>query len=104
MLETDRNVPSALAKAPPPQAVIPTLIKLMPINVTTIPETRGVIIFLAYFNSLLINISTKEPAIQTPKIKGNPPVNPVEIIGPIKEKLVPCIHSNPVPIQPIRLH
>ena len=76
----------------------------MPISVTTIPETNGVMILRVYFNKRLINISTVEAAIQAPKITGRPPVNPAEMIGPMKEKLVPCMHSNPVPIPPIRLH
>jgi len=34
------KVPSALAPKPPPQEITPTLIKLKPIKVTTIPDTR----------------------------------------------------------------
>ena len=57
-----------------------------------------------YLNVRLIIISTGAAAIQTPKISGNPPARPAEMIGPIKEKLVPCIQSNPAPTGPIRLH
>ena len=81
--------PLLLATVPPPQAVIPTLIRLIPISVTTIPETNGVMILRVYFNKRLINISTVEAAIQAPKITGRPPVSPAEMIGPMKEKLVP---------------
>ena len=83
------KVPFSLAITPPPQAVIPTFTRLIPINVTTIPDTSGVMTFLAYFKILLISISTTEPAMHTPNIRGKPPANPVDIIGPINEKLVP---------------
>ena len=83
------KVPFSLAITPPPQAVIPTFTRLIPINVTTIPDTSGVITFLAYFKTLLISISTTEPAIHTPNTNGNPPAKPVDIIGPMNEKLVP---------------
>ena len=42
--------------------------------------------------------------MQTPKINGRPPSMPVEMIGPMNEKLVPCMHSSPVPTPPIRRH
>ena len=42
--------------------------------------------------------------IQAPNIAGKPPVKPVAIIGPMKEKLVPWIQRRPVPIPPTRLH
>ena len=83
------KVPSACAAAPPPQAEIPTLIKLIPISVTTIPDTKGVMTLRVYFNTRLINISTEEATIQAPKIALSPPVKPAEIIGPMNEKLVP---------------
>lgn len=43
-------------------------------------------------------------AIQTPKIRGSPPTSPVAMMGPINEKLVPCIQSNLAPIGPKRRH
>ena len=41
----DPKVPLASAAAPPPQALIPALMRDIPMSVTTIPETSGVIIF-----------------------------------------------------------
>ena len=43
------KVPLLWAETPPPQAVIPTFIRLIPIKVTTMPDTRGVIILRVYF-------------------------------------------------------
>ncbi len=74
---------------------------------TTIPDTNGVIIFLVYLNKRLTIISMGAAAIQTPKIAGkaatpNPKGAKIEVIAPIKEKLVPCTQSNPQPMGPIR--
>ena len=98
------NVPSACAVAPPPQAVMPTLIRLMPMSVTTMPDTNGVIIRRVYFSRRLMNISTEDATIQAPKIADNPPVSPADMIGPINEKLVPWMQSRPHPINPTRRH
>ena len=40
--------------------------------------------------------------MQAPKIKGRPPALPMAIIGPMKEKLVPCTQSSPQPTGPKR--
>lgn len=53
------------------------------------PDISGVIIFLVYFSTRLISISTLEAAIQEPKISGSPPAMPAEMMGPMNEKLVP---------------
>lgn len=98
------KVPLLWAETPPPQAVIPTFIRLIPIKVTTMPDTRGVIILRVYFKMRLMTISTDDATMQVPKISGSPPSIPAEMIGPINEKLVPWIHKRPVPIPPIRLH
>ena len=98
------KLPSACAAAPPPQAVIPTFIRLIPMRVTTIPEMRGVMILLVYFKIRLMNISTVDAAMQEPKISGSPPIVPAAIMGPIKEKLVPWMQSNPVPNPPNLRH
>lgn len=89
---------------PPPQEIMPTLIRLIPISVTTMPLTRGVMIRRAYFSMRLTNISTTEPATVAPNMAGNPPARPAVIIGPINEKLVPWIHNKPQPILPNRRH
>ena len=83
------NVPFSIAAAPPPQDSIPTLIRLIPIRVTTIPDTSGVMIFMAYFRIRLMNTSANAPTIVAPKIAGRPPIAPAIIIGLMKEKLVP---------------
>ena len=83
------KVPFSLAKKPPPQAVIPTLMRLIPIKVTTIPETSGVIILRVNLSTRLINISTVEAAITAPKIEAKPPAKPALIIGEINENEVP---------------
>ena len=88
-LSKEPKVPSCIACTPPPQALIPTFIKLIPMSVTTIPETSGVIIFRVYFNKRLIAISTTDAAMQAPNMAGSPPTKPAEMIGPINEKLVP---------------
>ena len=98
------NVPLAFAPNPPPHAMIPTLIKLIPIKVTTMPETSGVMIRRVYFKIREINISTEEATIVAPKTLAKPPVKPAEMIGPIKEKLVPCTQSKPQPMPPNRRH
>ena len=36
-----------------------------------------------------MSISTEEAAMVAPNIEERPPVSPAEMIGPIKEKLVP---------------
>jgi len=53
------------------------------------PDTNGVMMLRRYLNVRLTIISIGAAAIQEPKINGNPPTNPVAMIGPIKEKLVP---------------
>ena len=53
------------------------------------PDTNGVIMRRVYFSTLLMAISTDDATIQAPNIEDNPPVSPADIIGPIKEKLVP---------------
>ena len=57
-----------------------------------------------YFSTRLINISTTDADIHVPKIKGNPPKVPAEMMGPMNEKLVPWMHSSPVPMGPTRRH
>ena len=83
------NVPFSIAAFPPPHDIIPTLIRLIPIRVTTMPDTSGVIIFMAYLRMRLMNISANAPIIVAPKIAGNPPNAPAIIIGLMNEKLVP---------------
>lgn len=73
-------------------------------SVTTMPDTSGVMIFIAYFNIRLIKISAKAPTIVAPKIAGRPPIEPAIIIGLMNEKLVPCTQSNPQPTLPYFLH
>lgn len=93
-----------LCRGLPPQAVIPTFIRLIPMRVTTMPDISGVIIFLVYFNTRLISISTLEAAMQEPKIRGSPPSIPAEMMGPMNEKLVPWMQSSPVPSPPNLRH
>ena len=57
-----------------------------------------------YFNTRLMTISTHEAAMHEPNINGSPPVMPAEMMGPMKEKLVPWMHNSPVPMQPKRRH
>ena len=90
--------PSSIAPYPPPQETIPTLIRLNPISSTTMPDTSGVMILRRYLKVRLTTISIGAAAIQ------EPPTNPVAMIGPIKEKLVPWIQSSFAPIGPIRRH
>ena len=68
------------------------------------PETRGVMMRRVYFKMRLTNISTVEASIVAPKIADRPPVIPAEMIGPIKEKLVPWMQSRPHPIGPTVRH
>ena len=96
--------PSSIALYPPPQETIPTLIRLNPISSTTMPDTSGVMILRRYLKVRLTTISIGAAAIQEPNISGSPPTNPVAMIGPIKEKLVPWIQSSFAPIGPIRRH
>lgn len=96
--------PSSIAPYPPPQETIPTLIRLNPISSTTMPDTSGVMILRRYLKVRLTTISIGAAAIQEPNINGSPPTNPVAMIGPIKEKLVPWIQSSFAPIGPIRRH
>jgi hypothetical protein len=98
------NDPFALAASPPPQAVMPTLMRLIPMSVTTIPETNGVMILRVYFNTRLMSISTDEATMVAPNMAESPPVRPAEMIGPMNEKLVPCTQSRPQPMPPTRLH
>ena len=104
MLSMLPNVPAALAASPPPQALMPTFMRLRPISVTTMPDTRGVIILRVYFNRRLMIISTEDAAMHEPNMSGSPPASPALIMGPMNEKLVPCTHSSPVPINPKRRH
>ena len=46
-LAADAKVPSCFASNPPPTLVMPTLTRVSPISVTTIPITNGVMIRLA---------------------------------------------------------
>ena len=78
--------------------------RLMPMRVTTMPETSGVIIFRVYFSRRLIIISTEAAAMHDPKTSASPPVVPAAMMGPMNEKLVPWMHSSPVPIKPKRRH
>ena len=76
----------------------PSLIKVKPINRTTIPVTSGVMSFFTQGKMRDTPISINEPAITTPKIEaitastGVPAATiaePIPMIGPIKLKLVP---------------
>ena len=61
-------------------------------------------ILRVYFSSRLIIISTEAAAIHDPNTNARPPVVPAAMIGPMNEKLVPCMQSNPVPMKPKRRH
>lgn len=100
----DPKVLLAIASWPPPQAVMPTFMRLIPISVTTMPETRGVMMCLVYFNTRLMAISTLLPTMQAPKTVARPPESPAEMMGPMKEKLVPWMQSSPQPTGPMRRH
>ena len=73
-------------------------------SVTTMPDTSGVMMRRVYFNSRLITTSTSAATIQQPKIMGSPPMAPMVMMGPMKEKLVPSMQSIPVPTGPTRRH
>ncbi|MDT4888600.1 hypothetical protein FQZ97_1251750 [compost metagenome] len=91
----------------------PTLIRVRPIISTTIPVTSGLISRLMNGSTREIPISTKAPAITTPKMAaitsstGVPCLTisaPPAISGPTKLKLVPWTISSPAPKGPKRLH
>ena len=73
-------------------------------SVTTMPDMSGVMMRRVYFSRRLIIISMLEAAMQEPNISGRPPAMPALMMGPMNEKLVPWIHSRPVPMQPNRRH
>ncbi|MOA13017.1 hypothetical protein D3C78_1330460 [compost metagenome] len=107
------KVPLPIAEKPPPMLIRPTLIRVRPIISTTMPVTSGVIRRLTNGRMRDRPISTKEPAITTPKIAaitastGVPALTiaaPPAIRGPTKLKLVPWTISNPAPNGPKRLH
>ena len=98
------KVPAVLAASPPPQALMPTLMSDMPMSVTTMPLTKGVTTRRAYLSIRLTNISTTEPATVAPNTAGSPPAKPAAIMGPMNEKLVPCMQSRPQPTGPMRRH
>ena len=63
---------------PPAMSVIPTLTRLRPISITTVPVTTGVMICFKTCRKRLIIISMKAPTKQIPKIvasisSGPPP-------------------------------
>ena len=78
--------------------------RLMPMRVTTMPEMSGVMIRRVYFSKRLMTISTHEAAMHEPNIRGSPPAMPAAMMGPMNEKLVPWMQSNPVPMHPKRRH
>ncbi|MNP01520.1 hypothetical protein D3C76_933390 [compost metagenome] len=107
------KVPLAIAPKPPPMLIRPTLIRVRPIISTTMPVTSGVIRRLTNGRMRDTPISTKEPAITTPKMAAITPstgvpcltINaPPAISGPTKLKLVPWTISSPAPNGPKRLH
>ena len=76
----------------------PSLMRVKPINNTTMPVTNGVMSIFTHGRIRDTPISINEPAITTPKIAamtdstGVPAATmaePIPIIGPIKLKLVP---------------
>ena len=103
-LRYEPKVPFSIADAPPPQEVMPTFMRLMPISVTTMPDTSGVIIFMAYLRMRLTRISANAPTMVAPKMAGSPPIAPAMMMGLMNEKLVPCTHNRPHPTPPKRLH
>ena len=62
------KVPLAMAPKPPPMLTRPTLISVRPISSTTMPVTSGVIRRLTKGRMRETPISTKDPAMTTPKI------------------------------------
>ncbi len=107
------KVPLDIAEKPPPMLIRPTLIRVRPIISTTMPVTSGVIRRLTKGRMRDTPISTKEPAMTTPKIAaitastGVPCLTisaPPAISGPTKLKLVPWTISRPAPNGPKRLH
>ena len=68
------------------------------------PDTRGVMIFIAYLSILLMNTSARAPTIVAPKIAGSPPMAPAIMIGLMNEKLVPWTQRSPHPAGPTFLH
>ncbi len=107
------KVPLDIAEKPPPMLIRPTLIRVRPIISTTMPVTSGVISRLTNGSMREMPISTKEPAMTTPKIAaitlstGVPCLTisaPPAISGPTKLKLVPWTINSPAPNGPKRLH
>ncbi len=101
------GAPKSGALKPPPRSVIPTLIRLMPIRVMTIPVTKGVMTRRSWPIKRLSTICTTAPKKHTPKIiammsSGLPPRcftrKPADSTAPRKAKLVPCRQIIPAPI------
>ncbi|KPW87951.1 hypothetical protein ALO75_200067 [Pseudomonas syringae pv. coryli] len=115
MITASTNAPSARftgapksgALKPPPRSVTPTLIRLTPINVMTIPVTSGVMTLRSWLMQRLSAICTSAPKKHTPKIiammsSGLPPRcltrKPADNTAPRNAKLVPCRQIMPAPI------
>ncbi len=86
---------------------MPTLIRLMPISVITMPVTRGVITRRNWLIKRLNTICTAAPKKHTPKIiarmsSGLPPRcftrKPADNTAPRNAKLVPCRQIMPAPM------
>ena len=101
------GAPKSVAPAPPPRSVMPTLIRLTPIRVMTMPVTSGVITRRRWPRKRLRTICTKAPKKHTPKIiarisSGPPPrcftSIPAASTAPRKAKLVPCRQIIPAPM------
>ena len=101
------GAPKSGALKPPPRSVIPTLIRLMPISVITMPVTSGVITRRSWPIKRLNTICTAAPKKHTPKIiarmsSGLPPRcftrKPADNTAPRNAKLVPCRQIMPAPI------
>lgn len=97
------------AAKPPPMDVSSTWISEMPMIITTIPDTRGVMMRRARCSTRESRISVQEATMRVPNsaaiIVGTsaPPffsARPPIISGVTKLKLVPCIDSRPDPTGP----
>lgn len=101
------GAPKSGALNPPPRSVMPTLIRLIPIKVMTMPVTNGVMTRRSCPINRLSTICTAAPKKHTPKIiammsSGLPPRcltrNPADNTAPRNAKLVPCRQIIPAPM------
>ncbi len=94
----DPKLPSCFASNPPPTLVIPTSTRVSPINVTTMPVTKGVMMRLAQRMKGLKTIGTSAATRHTPNTAPKasccePPALNTDwasaMMGPKNTKLVP---------------